>query len=326
VYVLIRFNYLFNFLNFYLIKITFLITILVAGFCAVIENDLKKIVAISTLRQLGIIIFILSVGLWSLSFIHIIIHAFFKSILFLRTGSLIGQIEGVQDSRLYGNSFFSYSSLIFFITRCLSLSGFPFFIGFYSKDQIIRSNSLYSGLFYYYLFLIGCIFTVIYRIRLVNEAYLKSYKYFNIIKQEESKYFFVPVILLFFKCWLIGGIFYWFFLIRINFFILFLDLFVGIFLLTLGLLLNIFFKISYRNYFILASIIFIRWKRRGGSSFYIRKIRNFSQYEFTWIEILGRGGLFKSIEFKNVTISYIINIKLGILIMLVIYILIIYFL
>lgn len=63
VYVLIRFNYIFAFSSFNLLKIFFLLTIVLAGACACVENDFKKIVAMSTLRQLGIIIFIMSIGL-----------------------------------------------------------------------------------------------------------------------------------------------------------------------------------------------------------------------------------------------------------------------
>jgi len=130
VYVLIRFNYLFCFFSFLSVKFFFVFTMVLAGICAVIESDFKKIVAISTLRQLGMIMFILSVGAWMLSFLHIIIHAFFKSILFLRTGSLMGQISGTQDSRFYGRSLKNYGSFLYFVVRSLCLCGFPFFFRF----------------------------------------------------------------------------------------------------------------------------------------------------------------------------------------------------
>jgi len=125
---------------------------LLAGVCAVLEKDFKKIVAISTLSQLGIIMFILSVGGWILSFLHIIIHAFFKRMLFLRTGSLIRQIVGGQDSRFYGRSILNYGSFIYFRVRRLCLAGFPFFLGFYSKDFIISSSSVIEGFIFFFLF------------------------------------------------------------------------------------------------------------------------------------------------------------------------------
>ena len=154
--------------TFVLIKMFFLFTIILAGVCAVLERDFKKIVAMSTLSQLGIIIFILSVGGMNFYlFLHIIIHAFFKSMLFLRTGSLIGQITGTQDSRFYGSTLRNYGSFLFFIVRSLCLSGFPFFLGFYSKDFIISSSSFGEGFMFYIVFLVGCIFTVMYRTRLI---------------------------------------------------------------------------------------------------------------------------------------------------------------
>lgn len=112
-----------------------------------------------------------------LSFLHIIIHAFFKSILFLRTGSLMGQISGTQDSRFYGRSLKNYGSFLYFVVRSLCLCGFPFFLGFYSKDFIISRRSLFRGSFIYFIFLLGCFFTVMYRIRLVYKSFKVIPKY-----------------------------------------------------------------------------------------------------------------------------------------------------
>jgi len=200
VYVLIRFNYLFSFYNFNFLKYFFVFTMFLAGLRSVVERDLKKIVAMSTLSQLGIIIFILSVGAWILSFIHIIIHAFFKSMLFLSTGSLIGQMGGTQDSRFYGGGAYFFGSFLYFIVRCLCLGGFPFLVGFYSKDSIISSVSFYEGVLMYILFLVGCIFTLVYRIRLIFTVYRISYKYVSFGGSGESINFFIPVSILFLKC------------------------------------------------------------------------------------------------------------------------------
>jgi len=136
VYVLIRYHYLFFYCSWFF-KCFSLFTIFLAGFCACLEKDFKKVIAMSTLRQLGIILFILSVGSWLLSFLHIVIHAFFKSTLFLSSGILISQNRGGQDSRFYGGFFVDGGSFSYFFVRCLSLAGFPFVIGFYSKDLII---------------------------------------------------------------------------------------------------------------------------------------------------------------------------------------------
>jgi len=218
VYVLVRYHYLFSFFSFNFFKFFLVLTMVLAGGFAVLERDFKKIVAISTLRQLGMIIFILSVGMWILSFLHIVIHAFFKSILFLRTGSLIIQKTGAQDSRLYGSSVFSFFSFLYFMVRCVCLAGFPFFLGFYSKDFIISSLSSFGGFLLYLFFLIGCFFTVIYRVRLINIAYTSVFKYIPYGETVENIKFFLPVIFLFIRCWILGGTLYWIFLVDITFF------------------------------------------------------------------------------------------------------------
>lgn len=72
-----------------------------------------------------------------------VVHAFFKSTLFLRRGSMISQLGGGQDSRFYGGFFRSSVSYVYLLVRCFSLAGFPFVVGFYSKDSII---SYFSGM------------------------------------------------------------------------------------------------------------------------------------------------------------------------------------
>ncbi|KAI4477770.1 hypothetical protein M0802_014667 [Mischocyttarus mexicanus] len=100
VYLLIRYNFylIYNFINELLLFIS-RITILISGLIANFEFDLKKIIALSTLSQLGLIIRILSIGIIDLSYFHLIIHALFKSLLFLCSGILIHQIVNNQDIR-----------------------------------------------------------------------------------------------------------------------------------------------------------------------------------------------------------------------------------
>jgi len=129
-----------------------------------------------------------------------IIHAFFKRMLFLRTGRLINNMNGTQDSRFYGNISFSYYSFLYFIVSCFCLIGFPFFVGFYSKDFIINSINYHSGLFIFCLFLVGCLFTVIYRVRLILLGYFLVRKFFSFFIFSERWFFFVPVTILFFNC------------------------------------------------------------------------------------------------------------------------------
>merc|ERR1712189_155017 len=103
------------------------------------RNRFKKIIALSTLSQLGIIIIILGLGNPILSFFHLISHAFFKAILFISISIIIHNIKDYQDIRKIGFSFnnLNYSISIIIIAN-LSLCGLPFIRGFYSKDLIIE--------------------------------------------------------------------------------------------------------------------------------------------------------------------------------------------
>jgi NADH-ubiquinone oxidoreductase chain 5 len=313
VYVLIRFNYIFFYYDFFFMKFLFLFTMVLAGFCAVLEKDFKKVVAISTLSQLGMMVFVLSIGLWVLSFIHIIIHAFFKSILFLRTGSIISQVRGLQDSRFYGGVHFSFGSFVYFVVRCFCLSGFPFFVGFYSKDFIISSSSSFSGTLYYYVFIIGCLFTVFYRIRLVYEGFINTFSRFSFMRLNEASYFFIPVIFLFFNCWLLGGMFYWVFLVDLTFFFLWSDLLFGVVLIFVGGFLTFYLSFSYYLSFSFFRILFLRWGFNGGTSFFNKRFF-LAGFERTWMEVFGGIGTYRSFLNLNCFLFSLEMLSLGLVI------------
>merc|ERR1711913_209317 len=113
--------------------------IIIAGFTAIIEIDIKKIIALSTLRQLGIIILILGIGNPILSFFHLLSHAFFKAILFICAGIIIHNIKDYQDIRKMGIGLnFMPIILSIIIIANLSLCGLPFLRGFYRKDLILE--------------------------------------------------------------------------------------------------------------------------------------------------------------------------------------------
>lgn len=177
VYLIIRFNYLFlNNLNIiFLLKIS-LITIIISGINAYLETDFKKIIAFSTLSQLSIIIIITSLNISELAFFHLVIHAIFKSMLFLCAGLIIHFINGNQDIRILGN-FFKVSPVV---RRCifisiLSLIGYPFIGGFYSKDLILEFFFLkINNLILLIIFMVRIIFTFIYCIRLLYFMILKG--------------------------------------------------------------------------------------------------------------------------------------------------------
>nr|VFU78714.1 NADH dehydrogenase subunit 5 [Bragasellus molinai] len=140
VYLLIRFYPIFESLN--LMKILFLtasLTTCMASLSALYECDLKKIVALSTLSQLGVMVATLSLGFPLMAFFHLLTHATFKALLFMCSGKIIYEMKDSQDIRAMG--FLCFSLPItgsFFNLANLALCGFPFLAGFYSKDILME--------------------------------------------------------------------------------------------------------------------------------------------------------------------------------------------
>nr|QDI93862.1 NADH dehydrogenase subunit 5 [Tuxedo nicholi] len=170
VYLLIRFSPLLSFYDCTLFVFISIMTMLMSGLGANFEFDLKKIIALSTLSQLGLMMGVLFIGFPSLSFFHLLTHAFFKALLFLCAGLIIHCMNNSQDIRDMGfvARALPYTSSCFIISS-FSLSGMPFLSGFYSKDMIIEFLFLNEYNFmYYFIFLISVSFTVSYSIRLFN--------------------------------------------------------------------------------------------------------------------------------------------------------------
>ena len=145
------------------------LTIFIAGLGANFEFDLKKIIALSTLRQLGLIIRILSIGFYKLAFFHLLTHALFKALLFMCAGAIIHNINNSQDIRLIGglSVYMPLTSGCFNVAN-LALCGIPFLAGFYSKDMILEIVSLRNiNIFSFFLYFFSTGLTVCYSFRLV---------------------------------------------------------------------------------------------------------------------------------------------------------------
>lgn len=155
-----------------------LFTLVMAGRVALVEVDLKKIVALSTLSQLRMILFAVSICLPKVAFFHLITHAIFKSLLFLRAGVVIHRSLKWQDIRLLGKNWARLPVRISCITvASLSLCGIPFLRGFYSKDLIIEMR-LQGGdrLIIYFMLIVGTLFTSWYSVRLGFNLFLRVNK------------------------------------------------------------------------------------------------------------------------------------------------------
>lgn len=147
-------------------------TIVIAGLAGMYEDDLKKIVALSTLRQLGLIISCLGLAAPQLAFFHLLRHAYFKALLFMTTGSLIHSVAGYQDLRVMRLPLsFSLKTKGLLSVSNISLIGLPFLRGFYSKDLILEAGISRSlGLLAAFLFVLGTALTVLYSMRFIYLA------------------------------------------------------------------------------------------------------------------------------------------------------------
>nr|AAR13393.1 NADH dehydrogenase subunit 5 [Phoronis architecta] len=115
------------------------LTCLMAGLCAMQEFDMKKIIALSTLSQLGVMMTSLGLGAMNVAYFHMITHALFKALLFICAGNVIHQHSGSQDIRFMGNLWKTLPSTSACLnTANLALCGLPFMAGFYSKDLILE--------------------------------------------------------------------------------------------------------------------------------------------------------------------------------------------
>jgi NADH-quinone oxidoreductase subunit L len=143
------------------------LTSLLAATIAITQNDIKKVLAYSTISQLGYMFMGIGVGAYTAGLFHLVTHAFFKALLFLGSGSVIHALSGEQDIRHMGGlrKFIPTTAITFFIGT-LAIAGIPFFSGFFSKDAIL--GSVYErGYFVQWLIgLITAILTALYMGRL----------------------------------------------------------------------------------------------------------------------------------------------------------------
>nr|QLY89688.1 NADH dehydrogenase subunit 5 [Ladona fulva] len=180
VYLMIRFNFLLvgSGMGKWLLLVGGM-TMFMSGMGANYEFDLKKIIALSTLSQLGLMMSILSMGYIELAFFHLLTHALFKALLFMCAGVIIHNLGDCQDIRFMGSLvvFFPLTSVCFMVSN-LALCGFPFLAGFYSKDLILEMcllSELNVISFLFYFFSTGL--TACYTFRLIYYVMCSSFNY-----------------------------------------------------------------------------------------------------------------------------------------------------
>ncbi len=167
-----------------LITIVGMSTALFAASVALVQNDIKKIIAYSTCSQLGYMFFAAGVGAYNVAMFHLFTHAFFKALLFLGSGSVIHSFKNEQDITKMGGVWKSLPyTYVLMIIGTLALTGFPFLSGFYSKDAIIEFAYLKGNTVGYLAAFIGiftAFLTSIYSWRLIFKTFHGKYNNTNL--------------------------------------------------------------------------------------------------------------------------------------------------
>ena len=181
VFLVVRCSPIFEYSQLTLNIITFvgMSTAFFAATVALVQNDIKKIIAYSTCSQLGYMFFAAGVGAYNVAMFHLFTHAFFKALLFLGSGSVIHSFKNEQNINEMGGIWRKLPyTWILMIIGTLALTGFPFFSGFYSKDAIIEYAYLRGNTAGYYAVIVGiftALLTSIYSWRLIFKTFHGTY-------------------------------------------------------------------------------------------------------------------------------------------------------
>jgi NADH-ubiquinone oxidoreductase chain 5 len=154
------------------------ITTVFSSLVGLFQQDIKKVIAYSTMSQLGMMVIAVGLSSYNLALFHLVNHAFYKALLFLGAGAVIHAVNDNQDFRKYGG-LISYLPLSYSIMLIASLSlvAFPFMTGFYSKDLIIESafgQYYISSIIIYFVASIGAMFTTLYSVKVLYVTFLSN--------------------------------------------------------------------------------------------------------------------------------------------------------
>lgn len=154
------------------------ITTVFSSLVGLFQQDIKKVIAYSTMSQLGMMVIAIGLSSYSLALFHLVNHAFYKALLFLGAGAVIHAVSDNQDFRRYGGliSFLPLTYSVILIAS-LSLVAFPFMTGFYSKDFILESafgQYQFSSIAVYLIATIGAIFTTLYSVKVLYSSFLSN--------------------------------------------------------------------------------------------------------------------------------------------------------
>jgi NADH-quinone oxidoreductase subunit L len=178
IYMIARSNLLYSLssVSMNVVAIVGLATSILAATIALKQNDIKKVLAYSTVSQLGYMFLALGVGAYSAGVFHVMTHAFFKALLFLAAGSVIHAMGGEQDIRNMGGLSKKIKiTFITFLVGCIAIAGIPPFSGFFSKDAILLAVYVKNPVLYG-VALFGALLTAFYMFRLLFITFSGSFR------------------------------------------------------------------------------------------------------------------------------------------------------
>nr|YP_009538059.1 NADH dehydrogenase subunit 5 [Athyma nefte]AYN60815.1 NADH dehydrogenase subunit 5 [Athyma nefte] len=326
VYLLIRFNNVL--VEMFFLKFLLLfsgLTMMMAGICANYEFDLKKIIALSTLSQLGLMMSILSMGFYDLAFFHLLTHAMFKALLFMCAGVIIHMMNNNQDIRMMGGiSFYvPLTSLCMNISN-LALCGIPFLAGFYSKDMILEMVSMSNlNLLIFYLYYFSTGLTMFYTIRLLMYLMINDYNLLSIYNLYDEDYTMLKSMFVLLFMSLISGsflswlIFYYPYMIYLPISLKMMVIYVSIIGMLMGLLIsnmNIYSLNKFLMFYNLSGFLTVMWFLPNlstyGLNYYFLKYGQIlsKNIDMGWSEIYSGQGMFKIIKFySSINMIYQMN-------------------
>jgi len=154
------------------------ITTVFSSLIGLFQQDIKKVIAYSTMSQLGMMVIAIGLSSYNIALFHLVNHAFYKGLLFLAAGSVIHAVADNQDFRRYGGlKIFLPLTYSVMLIASLSLVAFPFMTGFYSKDLILESaygQFYFSSTVVYFIAVIGAMFTTLYSVKVLYLTFLTN--------------------------------------------------------------------------------------------------------------------------------------------------------
>jgi NADH-quinone oxidoreductase subunit L len=184
------------------------ITAIFAATIALVQNDIKRVIAYSTVSQLGYMFLALGVGAFSAGIFHLYTHAYFKALLFLGSGSVIHALHDEQDMRNMGGlKKYMPTTYKVFVIATLSITGIPFLSGFFSKDEILWKAFQHGdlGKFLWFLGTVAALLTAFYSWRLIYMTFHGEFR--GTPEQEKHLHESPPVITVPLWCLAIGAVF-----------------------------------------------------------------------------------------------------------------------